>query len=240
MGSSMPMLPPYWLFHAGGNARVVLRAQDLITGGAAYRLTVAAQAKTERKGAVFSQQIQNCHCHNGSGWISSYSGKESCDVLCCKQAQSPAATADRISGTDAESLYSSSRSRRWNADHGLWRVTTRNQLWENVFRPRLGADARSLGGVESARGRTRVDGDPVSIDDRRLGRRMARADISDDGRRCRPVHHLDEHHRRTSRADRSPGLGRRERLRGGIRDDGPPGQRSRPTARSWRCWSRQT
>src|ERR1700689_5226576 len=50
------------------------------------------------------------------------------------------------------------------------------------------------------------------------------ATTSDDGRRGRPVHPLDEPPRRPSRADRSPGFGRRERLRGGIRDDGPPGR----------------
>ncbi len=162
-------------------------------------------------------------------WIDQFilKGELRCSLLQSRHSrpqQRPTAT-DHVHRRRRFPTCSSSRSRLvWNADHGLWRVTTRNQLWENVFRPRVGADARSLGGVESARGRTRVDGDPVPIDDRRLGRRMARADISDDGRRCRPVHHLDEHHRRASRADRRPGLGRRERLRGGIRDDGPPGR----------------
>src|ERR1700753_2375191 len=70
--------------------------------------------------------------------------------------QRPTAT-DHVHRCRRFPTCSSSRSRLvWNADHGLWRVTTRNQLWENVFRPRFGADARSLGGVESARGRTRV------------------------------------------------------------------------------------
>src|ERR1700734_2780048 len=37
------------------------------------------------------------------------------------------------------------------ADHGLWRVTTRNQLWENVFRTRLSTAAHGIGSMEPAR-----------------------------------------------------------------------------------------
>src|ERR1700744_5709348 len=75
----------------------------------------------------------------------------------------------------------------WNADHGLWRVTTRNQLGQNVFRPWFGADAHSLGGLESARRRTRVRGDPVPIHHPRPGRRMAGTGPTAHGRPVRPI-----------------------------------------------------
>src|ERR1700722_4389902 len=103
-------------------------------------------------------------------WIDQFllKGELRCSLLQSRHSrpqQRPTAT-DRVRQRRRFPTYSSCRSRLvWNADHGLWRVTTRNQLWENVFRPRLSADARSLGGVESARGRTRIDGDPIPIDD---------------------------------------------------------------------------
>src|ERR1700728_3617959 len=92
-------------------------------------------------------------------WIDQFllKGELRCSLLQSRHSrpqQRPTAT-DRVRRRRRSPTSSWSRSRLVrNADHGLRRVTTRNQLWENVFPTRLGADARSLGGMESARGRT--------------------------------------------------------------------------------------